>query len=129
MITITTLDGEKVDVDVKSILLIAGPYPHDVGPHTYVYGPSPGVLVTAEQAADLVARLRLKPPLVQLTRPNNTPVWLKGSAVTTVRAPVPAERSKTGTIHAVVLLGKLRQAIREDVATAIAEIKKGGGTV
>jgi len=69
MIVIRTLDGTAVDVDENAVTLLCGPYPHDVGSHTYVHGVERGVLVTAEDAAALAARLRVNPPLAKLTRP------------------------------------------------------------
>jgi hypothetical protein len=50
MIVIRALDGTAVDVDENAVTLVSGPYPHDVGPHTYVHGVERGVLVTAEAA-------------------------------------------------------------------------------
>ena len=118
MIVIRALDGTSVDVDENAVTLVAGPYPHDVGPHTYVHGVDRGVLVTVEDAAALTARLGIDPPLAKLTRPNRTPVWIKGAAVTTLRAPLPTERQGRGVVNAVVILGELHQAVHENLATA-----------
>jgi len=118
MIVIRALDGTSVDVDENAVTLVAGPYPHDVGPHTYVHGVDRGVLVTVEDAAVLTARLGIDPPLAKLTRPNRTPVWIKGAAVTTLRAPLPTERQGRGVVNAVVILGELHQAVHENLATA-----------
>ena len=49
MIVLRALDETEVSVDENAITLVAGPYPHDVGPHTYVHGVERGVLVTAEK--------------------------------------------------------------------------------
>ena len=38
MIVIRNLDSQEIDADEAAIILIAGPHPHDAGPHTYVYG-------------------------------------------------------------------------------------------
>ena len=116
MIVLRALDGTEVSVDEHIITLVAGPDPHDVGPHTYVNGVERGVLVTAEEAACLVARLGVEPPWRKLTRPNSTPVWVKGSAVIAIRAPFPAEQQPG--VKAVVIIGGLHQAVREDVAAA-----------
>ena len=116
MIVLRALDGTEVSVDENAITLVAGPYPHDVGPHTYVHGVERGVLVTAEKAESLVARLSVNPPLGRLTRPNSTPVWVKGSAVTEIRAPLPSEQQPG--VKATVIIGDLHQAVREDVASA-----------
>jgi hypothetical protein len=129
MIEITTLDGQALDLDNGSVLRVVGPLPHDVGPHTYVSGPTPAELVTAEAPEALLARLGLNPPLAQLTRPNGTPVWLKAAAVSAVRAPVPAEQQDPGTVNAVILLGSLHQAVHETVEAARAVINALGGHV
>src|SRR6516164_9300035 len=118
MIVIRALDGTAVEVDEDAVTLVSGPYPHDVGPHTYVHGVERGVLVTAEEAAALAARLGVNPPLAKLTRPNRTPVWIKGAAVTTLRAPIPTERQGPGVVNAVVILGDLHQPVHEDLASA-----------
>ena len=129
MIVIRALDGTAVDVDEDAVTLVSGPYPHDVGAHTYVHGVERGVLVTAESAAALAARLGVKPPLAKLTRPNATPVWIKGSAVTTLRTPLPTERQGPGAVNAVVILGDLHQAVDEDLATAERVLNAHGADV
>jgi len=129
MIVIRALDGTAVDIDENAVTLLCGPYPHDVGSHTYVHGVERGVLVTAEDAAALAARLRVNPPWAKLTRPNRTPVWIKGAAVTTLRAPLPTERQGRGAVNAVVVLGELHQAVHEDFATAERVLNAHGAQV
>jgi hypothetical protein len=118
MIAIRALDGTEVVVNQDAVTLVVGPYPHDVGPHTYVHGVERGVLVTAEDAAALVIRLGADPPLMKLTRPDASPVWIKRSAVSEIRAPIATEQQGRGAVKAVVVIGGLRQAVREDVQTA-----------
>ena len=118
MIAIRALDGTEVVVNESAVTVVAGPYPHDVGPHTYVHGVERGVLVTAEKAAALVVRLGVDPPLVKLTRPDASPVWVKASAVSEIRAPLATEQQAAGAVKAVVVIGDLRQAVREDVQSA-----------
>jgi hypothetical protein len=115
MIVLHALDGTEVDVNEAAVTLVAGPYPHDLGPHTYVHGVDRGVLVTTEDPAALVARLGVDPPLVKLTRPDATPVWVKGPAVTAIRPPLATESQGRGVVMAVVIIGDLHQAVREDV--------------
>jgi len=119
MIVIRALDRTEVVVDENAVTLVAGPYPHDVGPHTYVHGVDRGLLVTGENAAALVARLRVNPPLRKLTRPDASPVWVKGSAVSEIRPPLATERQAGGAVRAVLVIGDLHQAVREDVQTAM----------
>ena len=56
-VIVRTLDGEDINVNEKTIALIAGPYLHDVGPHTYIYGATHGALITNELADILAACL------------------------------------------------------------------------
>jgi len=119
MIAIRALDGTEVAVNENAVTLVAGPYPHDLGPHTYVHGVDRGVLVTVEDAAALVARLGVDPPLAKLTRPDASPVWVQGSAVSEIRPPLATEQQAAGAVRAVVVIGDLHQAVREDVQTAM----------
>jgi len=119
MIAIRALDGTEVAVNENAVTLVAGPYPHDLGPHTYVHGVERGALVTAEDAAALVGRLRVDPPLVKLTRPDASPVWIKAAAVSAIRPPMATEQQAGGAVRAVVVIGDLHQAVREDVQAAM----------
>src|SRR5947209_4959546 len=115
MIAIRALDGTEVAVNENAVTLVAGPYPHDLGPHTYVHGVDRGVLVTAEDAAALIARLGIDSALVKLTRPDASPVWMKASAVSEIRPPLATEQQAGVAVKAVVVLGDLHQAVREDM--------------
>lgn len=121
MVAITTLSGQQVDVADESVVLVSGPYPHDVGPHTYIYGPTAGPLITAEAPQLVVSRLANKAAFAVLTRPNGTPTWIHAPAVSAVRAPVWTEAPYPGqgTVNAVVTVGKLHQSVQEDVSTVI----------
>ena len=121
MIDIRALDGTEVFVDENAVTLVAGPYPHDLGPHTYVHGVERGVLVTAEDAAALVARLRVVSPLAKLTRPDASPVWIKAAAISAIRPPLATEQAG-GAVRAVLVIGDLHQAVREDVQTAMSTL-------
>jgi hypothetical protein len=129
MSVIKTVDGQDIDVNENAIVLIAGPYPHDVGPHTYVYGATHGALVTGESADGLVARLGINPLLAKLTRPDSSPVWVKGSTVTSVRVPIPTEQQGPGQVNAVLQVGSLHQTVHEDVPTARSIINGHGGNI
>lgn len=117
MIAIRALDGTDVVVNEEAVTLVVGPYPHDVGAHTYVHGVERGVLVTAEAAAALATRLGVDPPLVRLTRPDGSPVWIKKLSITAVRPPSPREQQAGDSVKAVVVIGGLQQAVREDAQT------------
>jgi hypothetical protein len=129
MIVVRAIDGTEVDVDENAVTLIAGPYPHDLGPHTYVHGVERGVLVTTEDAAALVVRLGVDPPLMKLTRPDSTPVWIKRSAVTEIRSPLATERQGRAMVKAVLTIGDLHQAVRESVKAAQLAVNPPGAAV
>jgi hypothetical protein len=57
--------------------------------------------------------------LVKLTRPDASPVWLKASAVTEIRPPSATEQQAGGAVKAVVVIGDLHQAVREELQTAM----------
>jgi hypothetical protein len=118
MIVVHSIDGTNVEVDEDAVTLVSGRYPHDVGARTYVKGVDREILVTTEDAAALVARLGIRPPLAKLVRPDTTPVWVKKSAVTAIRAPLATERQNGDLTKAVIIMGALHQAVREDVRTA-----------
>jgi len=69
MIAIRALDGTEVVVDENAVTLVAGPYPHDVGPHTYVHGVDRWVLVTAEDAAALARSARGESAAIKANAP------------------------------------------------------------
>jgi hypothetical protein len=127
MIVIRTLDGHDINMNENAIVLIAGPYPHDVGPHTYVYGVTQSVLVTAEKPDLLVARLGIDPVLAKLTRPDRSSTWVKGSAVTSIREPIATEQQGQGEVNAVLQVGSLHQSVHEDVLTARRIVNAHGG--
>jgi hypothetical protein len=131
MIVIRALDGTDLHADENAVVLVAGA--GDAGTYTMVRGVDRDPLMTAEDAAALVARLPIARPLAQLTRPDSTPVWIKGSAVIALRAPLATERPSPGAANAVVilggLLGVLHQAVREDVAAAEQVLNAHGANV
>lgn len=128
MIEIFPTYGPPVQVMEESITLIAGPYPSDVGHFSYIHGFSIGVIATAEPVQHFLARLAVKPPLVQFTRPNNTPVWIKASAVTEVTPPLPPGAYAEGT-KSILWLARLRQAVVEDMDAVRQKLEKGHGPV
>jgi hypothetical protein len=122
----TSLSGTPVLEDANAITLIAGPYPHDVGPHTYVHGVERGVLVVEEAPETIIDRLKLSPVFAKLTRPGSQPVWINGAAVKLVRSPLSTETAD-GKVNAVIEVGDLNQGVSEDVATAKTIINAHGG--
>jgi hypothetical protein len=129
MADITGLDGTVMHIDANSITLVAGPYPGDPPNRSYVSGPGPEAIASNETAAALVARLHPKQALATLTRPNNTPVWIQGTAVTLIRPPIAGDTPPGETVGAVLYVGTSRQAVKQNVATARETINSHGGNI
>ena len=92
-------------------------------------GPAPAVIETAEDATHLIGRLPPKVALVKLTRPNNTPVWIKGAAVTLVKAPNTDDIPPGEHVGAVLYIGGHHQAVVEDLPAVRAAVNAHGGNV
>ena len=129
MILLRGLDGTQIHADENAIILMTGPDANVAGAHVNIYGIDRGALPAAENPAALVARLAVRPPLARLTRPDRTPVWIKGPAVTAIRAPLSTERQGPGEVNAVVILCGLHQAVQEDVAAAQQILNAHGANV
>ena len=129
MILLRALDGTEIHADENAIILVTGPDPQVAGAHVNIYGIDRGALLAADNPAILVARLAVRPPLARLTRPDRTPVWIKGPAVTALRSPLSTERQGPGEVNAVVILGGLHQALLEDVAAAQQVLNAHGANV
>jgi hypothetical protein len=127
MIVIRTLDGADLRADENAVILLSGF--DGPGAHTMVHGIDRGAVATAEDTAAFAARLGVTPPLAKLTRPDLTPVWIKGAAVTAIRAPLATEQESPGAVNAVVILGALRQSVHEDLSTAERVLNAHGANV
>ena len=125
MVAITTLSGQEVEAADADVSLVTGPYPGDVGAHTYVYGPGVGALITGEAPQLLVSRLQTKADFAVLLRPNGSPAWIHAPSVTVVRAPVWTEAPYPGqaVVNAVVFIGQFHQAVQEDLPLVIQILK------
>jgi hypothetical protein len=87
-----------------------------------VYGVTKERLQISESPETFMRRLRIAKNFAQLTRPNDFPIWINGSAVNLIRAPLPSEYV-TG-VNTVVFTDDFAQGVKElpgDVATAINE--------
>jgi hypothetical protein len=118
MISIKLVNGDHVEVRDEGVALVAGPYPHDVGPFTHVYGSTAGAIVTYEAPQLLVNRLSTKAQFAVFTRPNGTPVWIYAPDVDEVREPLWADQRTNGIVKAIVMVGSFHQAVQESAAVA-----------
>ncbi len=117
MVAITSLEGGRaLEVEDAAISALAGPRRRDVGHHTYVFGATPAPLATAEPIESLLARLNPRPPFAKLTRPDGTPIWVRGASITAIRPPLDVERpDPPAVVKLGIAFGGAHQAIREDL--------------
>jgi hypothetical protein len=117
MVDIVAATGTTVSVPDDAINVVNGPYPSDSGTKSYIRGNfGPGALERNEDASHLVDRLQVT--LAMLTRPNETPVWIKTRAITILRYPLDTEiQSPPNLVRSVVVVGGFLQALRENIAT------------
>lgn len=123
---LTTPGGTVIEIQDESVSIVTGPYPSDPPDRCYVTGPGAAAIPVAEAAAGVVARLTLEIPLVELARPNGSPIWIKAAAVTSLRAPLADEIPPGERVGAVLQIGAGRQAVQEDVANVRQAIDGGG---
>jgi hypothetical protein len=124
--------AQKANLDTlnpNKIALISGPYPSDTWVRSYIHEVDGGVMIADETPDSLIGRLRVSPPLAKLHRPDLTPVWVKASAVTSIRPPLPSEEVGDHLVNAVLVLGSFHQGVTEDVGTARTIINAHGGDI
>ena len=131
MTDVTASNGTVLHINDNSVTIVMGPYPDDPPNRSYVFGPAPAAIAIDEDAATFVARLHPTVTLAALTRPNHTPIWIKGAAITLVRHPVAGDTAPGETVGAVLSIGTHHQyqAIVETVANARAIINAHSGRV
>jgi hypothetical protein len=79
-----------------------------------------------EDVLSVIERLGLMELCAKLTRPDGKPVWISGTSVIRVRAPVPGENPK---VRSLLQLPFGLQGVTEDAATARSLINAHGGNV
>ena len=92
---------------------------------TCVYGVTKEVLQISESVQEFMKRVRITKDFAQLTRPNGFPIWINGSAVSSIRAPLPNEY--VAGVNTVVFTDNLTQGVKESPADVIAAINDHGG--
>jgi hypothetical protein len=91
MAILTTVDGIQITFAARAVSMLAD---HDANTGlavTCVYGVTKEALQIEESVQEFMTRLRITKNFAQLTRPNGFPVWINGSAVDSIRAPLPNE--------------------------------------
>ena len=125
MATLTTVDGTQFAFDPDTVAAITDRDTDTGAAATCVYGITQGGLHIAESVNAFLSRLGIMAKFAKLTRPNDSPVWIHGEAVSSIRTPLPDEH--TDGINAVVTTGALTQRVKETLAAAVTEINAHGG--
>jgi hypothetical protein len=120
MATLTTVDGVEVFFNAEGVAAVAPD-----GGGAAVYGVTQAALRLGESPQGFLNRVGIAPKFAQLTRPDGSPVWISGAAVSAMRPPLPNEYPSDA--HAVVFTGPLTQAVRETPAAARTALNGHGG--
>jgi hypothetical protein len=127
MATLTTVGGLQITFTPSSVELLAD---HDASTGaavTCVYGVTKDMLKIVETVQNFLSRVRITKNFAQLTRPNGSPVWISGSAVSSLYAPGPGEY--VAGVNTVVVTGALTQGVQEAPAAATTALNAHGGNL
>lgn len=125
MASVTTVDGIQVTFAPKGVLALAD---HDANTGmaiTCVYGVTKEALRISESATAFMTRLRITKNFAQLTRPDGFPIWINGSAVSSIRAPLPDECVKG--VKTVIFTDSVTQGVKEAPADVAVAVNDHGG--
>ena len=125
MATLTTVDGLQITFSPKKVSGIAD---HDANTGlaiTCVYGITKEALQISEPVQDFMKRVRIAKDFAQLTRPNGFPIWINGSAVSSICSPLPKEY--VAGVNTVVFTDDLTQGVKELPADVAAAVNDHGG--
>jgi hypothetical protein len=92
-----------------------------------VYGVTDTVLRISESVVAFMTRLKIMKNFAQLTRPNGSPVWMNGAAVSSIRAPLPNEY--VAGVNTVIFASGLTQGVKETPADVTTSINSHGGAL
>jgi hypothetical protein len=125
MATLTTVGGVQITFTPSSVEALAD---HDASTGaavTCVYGVTNDMLKISEGVQDFMNRLRITAKFAQLTRPNGSPVWINGSAVSSLYAPGPGEY--VPAVKTLIVTPALTQGVQEGADAATKAINAHGG--
>ena len=125
MATLTTTDGRQITFSPGNVEAIAD---HDAmtgATVTCIFGITKEMLRIAESVQAFMTRVKITAKLAQLTRPNGSPVWISGSAVSSLRVPLPGEY--VAGVNTVIFTEVLVQGVREAPAAATSALNDHGG--
>jgi hypothetical protein len=125
MAMLTTVDGIQITFAPKAVSGVAD---HDANTGlavTCVYGVTRERLQISESPDAFMRRLRIAKNFAQLTRPNDFPIWINGSAVNSIRAPLPNEY--VAGVNTVIFTDDFAQGVKEPPGDVTVAINEHGG--
>ena len=125
MATLVTIDGIQITFVPKAVTALAD---HDANTGlavTCAYGIAKEVLRISESVDVFMKRLRITKNFAQLNRPNGFAVWINGSAVLSIRAPLPNEY--VAGVKTVIFADSLTQGVKESPADVTVAVNDHGG--
>ncbi len=125
MAILTTVDGIQITFESKVVSALADHDANTGAAVTCVYGINEGVLHISESVQAFMTRVGITKAFAQLTRPNGSPVWINGSAVSSICAPLPNEY--VPAVKTLVFAGSLTQGVKEPPADVTKAINNHGG--
>lgn len=121
---LTTIDGTTITFNSDAVAVVTD---HDERgqPVTCVYGITKAELQMRESVPDFLGRLGISQAFAKLTRPNGTPVWINGKAVSSIRSPLLDEYAQE--VMSVITTAALTQGVEETPDEVKAQIDAHGG--
>jgi len=111
---LTSHDGFAMHFVDDDVVGLAGPRPSDTEVQSYVFVIGLQPIPCVELVSSLLTRIQSNPPFAQLTRPNGTPIWIRGSTVTEIRDPLSVEMQNPPAItRQVIRFAGNSQAVQE----------------
>ena len=124
---LTTVDGDMIMFTADSVIAIAD-HDDDTGTAvTCVYGVTQAMLHIAEPVETFLYRVGITQAFAKLTRPNGLPVWIRGNAVLSIRAPAVGEYAGEG--KTVIFTSAITQDVKETMPTVAHLIDAHGGAL
>ena len=127
MAILTTVDGHQITFNPKAVSALTNHNASTGQVVTTVYGITNAAIDITETAQAFMSRLGIANNFAQLTRPNGSPVWLNGSAVSSLRPPLPNQY--VAGVNTVVSTDGLTQGVTETPAAVTAAINAHGGNL
>jgi len=114
MAEVTTVDGYQYIFDPKVVSIITDRDTSTGQAVTGIYGIAPAVVRIPETVDGFMTRVGIAARFAEFGRPNGSPIWISGTAVSALRAPLPDEY--VAGVETVISVGKMSLGVVEDIA-------------